>query len=332
MITGDNALTAKAIADKVGLKSKGVINGEDLDGMDEDQLKKRLDEGVNIFARTTPLHKFNILKVLQRASRVAMTGDGVNDALALKEADVGIAMNIKGTEVAKEASDMILLDDKFTTIVDSVKEGRKIFDNTRKFVNYLFVCNFAEVAVLFFATLFLTLKEPILLPVQLLWINLLTDGMPALALGVDSARKDIMSEPPRRKNEPIINKRLGWLIGAIGLKKTLVLFGTFFLAWSFVGIEEAKTTLFTGFILYEFVRIGSIRYQDKLGWFSNKWLVFALIGSLLLQLLIVYSPLGSYFGIVPLSLIAWGFLIGGVIVGYITAIWITKLVMRYVKG
>ena len=331
MITGDNPLTAEAIARRVGLESKGTLSGQDLDNLSDRKLKEKLEERINIFARTTPMHKLRILKILQEKNRVAMTGDGVNDALALKKADVGIAMNIKGTEVAKESSDMILLDDNFATIAAAVKEGRRIFDNIRKFINYLLVCNFAEVAVLFLATLFLALKEPILWPVQILWINLLTDGMPALALGVDPPRKNIMSEAPRAKDEPLLDKRLAWLIGIIGLKKTIILFATFFLVWAIAGIGEARTTLFTGFILYEFVRIGTIRYQDKIGWLANKWLVATLAGSVLLQFLIIYSPLNTFFHITPLTVYDWLILLGGVIIGYFAAIAITKSVIKFVK-
>jgi Ca2+-transporting ATPase len=330
MLTGDNPLTAKAIADEIGLESKGVIEGKDLDNLSNKELENQLNSGVNIFARISPFHKLRILEILKKDNRVAMTGDGVNDALALKRADVGIAMGIKGTEVAKEASDMVLLDDNFATITAAIKEGRRLFDNIRKFVNYLFVCNFAEVAVLFLSTLFLTLQEPILLPMQILWINLLTDGLPALALGIDPARPDVMLRPPRKKEEPIINKCQLWLIGTIGIKKMIVLFATFFIVLP-LGIEKARTALFTGFILYEFVRIGSIRYQDKLKWFSNKWLVSALIGSVLLQLLIIYTPLSKMFHIVPLGIYEWLILFGGVCIGYVSAIIITKVIMKFVK-
>ncbi len=331
MITGDNPLTAEAIAHKIGLESKGTLSGKDLDDLSDKQLKERLERGINIFARTTPMHKLRILKILQEKNRVAMTGDGVNDALALKKADVGIAMNIKGTEVAKESSDMILLDDNFATITAAIKEGRRIFDNIRKFINYLLVCNFAEVAVLFLATLFLSLKKPILWPVQVLWINLLTDGMPALALGVDPPRKNIMSEMPRAKDKPLLDKQLTWLIGAIGFKKTIVLFAVFFLIWAFSGIDQAKTALFTGFILYEFVRIGTIRYQDKIGWLANKWLLVALASSVLLQFLIIYSPLNVFFHVTPLTMHSWLVLLGGAVVGYASAIAITKLVVKFIK-
>jgi len=329
MLTGDNPLTAKAIAEEVGLESEGIVKGDELDRLSDKELAEKLNS-INIFARISPFHKLRILDILRKRYRVAMTGDGVNDALALKRADVGISVG-SGTEVAKQASDIILLDDNFASIVSAVKEGRRSFDNIRKFISYLFVCNLAEVGVLFLATLFLTLKNPILIPIQILWINLLTDGLPALALGADPARPDIMEEPPRKKGESVINKRFAWLIGTIGIKKIIVLFATFFLVLFISGIEQARTALFTGFVLYEFVRIGSIRYQEKLNWFSNKWLLFALVGSLLLQLLIVYSRIGQYFHIVPLGIYAWFVLIGGIIIGYTSAIMITKMVIRYVK-
>ncbi len=330
ILTGDNPLTARAIANEIGLKSKDVLIGKELDKLSDKELEAKLKSGTNIFARISSFHKLRILEILKKENKVAMTGDGVNDALALKKADVGIAMEIRGTEVAKEASDMILLDDNFATITLAIKEGRRIFDNIRKFVNYLFVCNFAEVGILLLATLFLTLKEPILLPIQILWINLLTYGLPALALGVDPARPDIMHKLPRKKGEPIINKRLGWLIGTIGIKKMLILFATFFVILPF-GVELARSTLFTGFILYEFVRIATIRYQEKLNWFSNKWLLIALFGSVALQLLIIYTPLNRFFHIVPLGWYEWAILLAGILLGYILAILITKLILKFVK-
>ena len=184
--------------------------------------------------------------------------------------------------------------------------------------------------MVFFGTLVWALKEPILLPVQILWINLLTDGLPALALGADPARKGIMENPPIKRSEPIINKQLAWLIGSIGLKKTIILGITFFITLS-LGFEIARTTLFTGFILYEFVRIGSIRYRERLTWFSNKYLLAALVGSIVLHLGLLYSPLGSYFGVAPLGIFSWSVLITGVVVGYILAIVITKIIVKYVK-
>jgi len=330
MLTGDNPLTAKSIAEQVGLESKGFLEGKDLDKMIDEDLEKKLKEGVNIFARISPFHKLKILEILKKEYRVAMTGDGVNDSLALKKADVGIAMGIRGTDVAKEASDIVLLDDNFATIVETIKEGRKIFDNIQKFINYLFVCNFAEVAVIFFATLFLTLKEPLLFPAHLLWINLLTDGLPALALGADPPREDILRNPPRKKDKGIIDKRLSWLIILIGIENTIMLFGLFFLTLPF-GMGVARTTLFTGFIFYEFVRIASIRTQEKLDWLSNKFLLLTLALSLILQFIIVYSPLNQFFKIVPLNLYSITIILIGTSISYFVSVFTTKLVMRYIR-
>ncbi|MDK2849788.1 MAG: P-type Ca2+ transporter type [Candidatus Woesearchaeota archaeon] len=329
MITGDNPDTALAIAKEVGIESHAALVGTEIDKLSDFELEEKL-KTINVFARVDPMHKLRLLEILQRQGNiVAMTGDGVNDSLALKKADVGIAMGIKGTDVAKEASDMILLDDNFATITVAIKEGRRVFDNIRKFVNYLFVCNFAEVGVLFLATLFLTLKEPVLLPVHLLWINLLTDGLPALALGVDPPVKDIMKRPPRKINEPIINKQLMTLIFSIGTKKMLLLFLTFFIILRF-GLPRARTALFTGFILYEFVRIASIRAQEKLNFFSNKLVVLSLVFSLLLQLFVIYSPLNRLLDVVPLGIFEWGILIIGTLVGYMLAIFITRIVVKYI--
>jgi Ca2+-transporting ATPase len=330
MITGDNPVTAQAIANLVEIKTEGVLLGKDIDKLSDSELRAKLKAGVNIFARTTPMHKMRILQVLEKKYRVAMTGDGVNDSLALKQANVGVAMGQKGTAVAKEASDIILLDDNFSTIVAAVKEGRRIFDNIRKFINYLLVSNFAEVSVLFLATFLFTLDEPILMPAQILWINLLTDGLPALALGVDPANRDIMKFKPRPKNEPIINKKLGWLIGVMGIKKTIILLVTFLIVLS-SGENLARTTLFTGFILYEFIRIASIRSQEKLSWFSNPWLLFALLSSLCLQLLIIYSPLSVFFNLEPLGFSQWLVLGAGMVIGYILAIIITKVIDNLFK-
>ena len=333
MLTGDNPLTAKAIAEEVGINTNKVMDGTEIEKIDDEALYKKITEGCYVFARLTPEHKLRIMTLLQKKDNiVAMTGDGVNDALALKKADIGVAMGIRGTDVAKEASDLILLDDNFVTIVTAIKEGRRIFDNIRKFTNYLLTSNFAEVAVIFFATIFLTLKEPILLPIQLLWINLLTDGFPALALGVDPAKKGIMEEPPRKKSESIINKRLYWTIGTIGITKTIILFATFFLALYFTRNNDiARTTIFTGFILYEFIRIAVIRHQEQLTWMSNKFLLLALAISVLLQIIIIYTPINTLFGITSLHTLSWIILISGVIVGYVLSIGISKIIVKRVK-
>jgi len=329
MITGDNPMTAQAIAEKVGLDSKGVMEGSELDQIEPEELKEKLESGINIFARTSPFHKLNILEVLEKDHNVAMTGDGVNDALAIKKASVGISMGKKGTEVAKQASDVVLLDDNFSTIKDAIKEGRTIFDNIRKFINYLLTCNFAEVAVIFLATLFFALEDPILFPVQLLWINLLTDGLVALALGVDPPVHDVMKKGPRKIDEPVINSQLGWLIGLIGIVKTALLLLSFLYVKQY-DAELARSVLFTAFVLYEFVRIGTIRYQEKLNWLSNKWLLLSLVVSVVLQVMIIYTPLNGFFYVEPLGLKEWSVLVVGCLVGFVLALPITKLVVKWV--
>jgi Ca2+-transporting ATPase len=243
------------------------------------EIDKILAGNNNIFARTSPFHKLKILTSLKNQGQVvAMTGDGVNDALALKKSDVGVAMGIKGTEVSKEASDIILLDDNFATIRNSILEGRRIFDNIRKFVNYLLTCNLAEVIVILVATL--SLPFVALYPVQILWINLITDGLVALALSIDPAKPNIMKRKPRNKNEGIIDKKLGILILTNGILMSIVLLVMFFNVIS-LGEEIARTMLFTGFILFEFIRLGLIKYNEDLksikDWFLNKFLNFYII-------------------------------------------------------
>lgn len=335
MVTGDNPLTAESIGKDVGIETNGVLTGSDIDKMSKDKLKESLDNGVNIFARVSPFHKLKILEILEKEGHiVAMTGDGVNDSLALKKADVGIAMGIKGTEVAKEASDIVLLDDNFATIRNAVKEGRRIFDNIRKFVDYLLTCNVAEVAVVLIATIFLPFIS--LYPVQILWINLITDGLPALALSIDPSRPDVMKRKPRKRSEGIINKKLALLIGGIGTKKSLVIIATFLATLLLTNnVEKARTVLFTGFIMYEFVRIGVIRYNEKLtslkDWLANKFLIYSLAISVVLQLIIIYTPLSTYFKVVPLGLLEWTILIIGTVTGFALGILIAWAIDKVTK-
>ncbi|MEE9579903.1 MAG: HAD-IC family P-type ATPase, partial [Nitrosomonadaceae bacterium] len=267
-----------------------------------------------------------ILKALQENGHVvAMTGDGVNDAPALKNADIGVSMGIRGTDVAKQTSDMVLLDDNFATIVDAVRNGRTIFDNIRTFVRYLLTTNLAEVFVVFLASLFGHLP---IMPVQLLLINFLTDGLPALALGVDPTRKGTMQRKPRKKAEGIMNRKsIYWIVG-IGIELGLVLLAIFFIGLK-NGLATARTMVFTGFVLYEFVKISAIRYQQQLSWFSNKWLVLATTGCIALQLAILYTPLNRLFHVVPLGLFEWLILLLGAGISWILAMLITKYVVRY---
>jgi len=324
MITGDNKITAQVVAKEIGI-GKNILEGKDLDGISSEQLRARVKE-VDIFARVSPMHKVGILKALQENGHiVAMTGDGVNDAPALKNADVGVSMGIRGTDVAKQTSDMVLLDDNFATIVDAVRNGRTIFDNIRNFVRYLLTTNLAEILVIFLASLFGYLP---IMPVQLLLINFLTDGLPALALGVDPTRKGTMQRKPRKKAEGIMNRKsIYWIIG-IGIELALVLLAVFFIGLK-NGLATARTMVFTGFVLYEFVKISVIRYQQQLSWFSNKWLVLAITGCIALQLAILYTPLNRLFHVVPLGLFEWLILLLGAGVSWILAVLITKYVVRY---
>ncbi len=326
MITGDNPLTARAIAEEIKLPTDGVITGSELDQMSDGELDRAIRRGVNVFARVNPFHKLKILESLQRQNHVvAMTGDGVNDALALKRADVGIAMG-DGTQVAKEAADMVLLDNNFLNIRDAVKEGRTIFNNIRKFTDYLLTCNFAEVLSVLAMTLFL--PKMILYPIQILWINLITDGLPAIALGVDPSTPSIMKQPPRPKDEGVLNQRLLLNISGIGFKKAAMLLLTYFLAEMFFP-TSAITVFFTGYIVYEFVRIGVIRYNEgEPGWLRNKWLNLALLISVILHVLLIYSPLNSVFHAVPLGGGEWVLLIVMGIISYYLGIAISRLAAK----
>jgi len=302
MITGDNALTASAIGEQIGVDS-AVLTGSEIEALDEETLRERV-EAVDVFARAEPSHKVRILKALQaNGHRVAMTGDGVNDAPALKNADVGIAMGVRGTDVAKEASDIVLLDDNYATIRNAIRRGRTIFDNIWKFVAYLLSANVAEVAVVFIASLFGYLVLP---AVQLLWINLLTDGLPALAVGADPGG-DVMERTPRERATGIIDGEMLQFIAGAGLTATALFLG---LLWYVLDgapsvTPYAMTMVFTGFVGFEFVKLYVVRWMRGTSPISNRWLALAVAGSILLQLAVLYTPLNDYFDTVPLGVGDW---------------------------
>jgi Ca2+-transporting ATPase len=294
MITGDFKGTAVAVARELGIEGRAVSGDElreiDLDGAVED---------IGVYARVNPEDKLRIVEALKKHGHVvAMTGDGINDAPALKTADIGIAMGITGTDVAKEASDMVLLDDNFTSIVSAVEEGRAIYDNIRKFVNYLLSSNIGEVLVVFTAIL-IGLPLP-LLAVQILWINLITDGLPALALGIDPAAEGIMDRKPRPPGANIMSG----LTPQIFFMGTLICIATLFTYWKGLpaGIETARTMAFTTLVVLEIVRVQIIRISYRIPLLANLWLWLALGGSLVLQAFVIYTPFGRIFKAVPLDL------------------------------
>ena len=322
MITGDNLLTAKAIAKEVGIEGK-AIEGRHLDEMSDEELYDMIDE-IGIVARSSPIHKLRVLKAFKKKGYVVgMTGDGVNDAPALKKADVGIAMGITGTDVTKQVADMILLDDNFSTIIKAVKQGRTIFNNIRKFVNYLLSANFAEVGIVFIGSLF---GYVVLKPVQLLWINLMTDGAPAIALGMDPSPPDIMNKD-HKKNKKIMDKKLTYKIIIGGIALTLTLLFLFFQSLR-EGIIYMQTIIFSSLVFYEFLRIWVIRKEEKVRFRDNMWLVFALAFSSILQLIIIYTPLRKYFGIVPITPSGWVYLLLGGMIFFFLSYGFEKILER----
>lgn len=315
MITGDSPKTALAIARRIGLRAEQAYRGSDIDSMDDETLSQALEKEA-VFARTTPEHKMRIVTILQGAGHVVgMTGDGVNDAPALKKADIGIAMGIRGTDVAKGASDMILTDDNFASIIGAVEEGRRQYDNIQKFVRYLLSSNTGEVIAIFVNIL---LGGPlILLPVQILWMNLVTDGMTAVALGLEPVEKGIMKRPPRASKEPVLDKKgiimillLGGYIGA----GTLWLFHHYLAMGQANSVGTAETMAFTGIILLEKLNVFNFRTLREplyaVGFFTNPWVIGAWLVTVGLQICAVYVPfLQNALHTVPLGLKDWGLML-----------------------
>jgi Ca2+-transporting ATPase len=308
MITGDHPITAHAIAKRLGIleaHQNGVITGVELNSLSDMQLKTRVGN-IRVYARASPEQKIRIVKALQHNGEfVAMTGDGVNDAPALKQADIGVAMGKKGTDVAREASDMILVDDNFATIVAAIREGRRIFDNIRKFIKYTMTSNSGEIWTLFLAP-FLGLPIP-LLPIQILWINLVTDGLPGLALSAEPQERGIMHRPPRPPQESIFAHGMwqhmvgvGLLIGGLSLAGQ---------AWAYhSGSENWQTVVFTVLTFSQLVQVLVIRSEREslitIGLFSNLPLLGAVLLTVALQLMVIYLPFfNAIFHTSPLKLI-----------------------------
>jgi Ca2+-transporting ATPase len=312
MITGDHKDTAVAIAEELrGVKGPiRSLSGIELDRLSDDELVRTVDE-VAVYARVSAEHKLRIVKAWKaRGAIVAMTGDGVNDAPAVKEADIGVAMGVTGTDVTKEAADMVVTDDNFASIAAAVEEGRAIFDNIRKTIYFLLSCNFSEVLVMLFAAL-VGLPLP-LLPIQILWMNLVTDGFPALALAVDPKSPDLMKQPPRRPEARLLDGGTLLAIGAQGVVLSAIALGAF--SYSLYGlhqeVEQARTVAFTVMVIAQLVHAFNCRSERlslfQVGMWTNRPLLLAFSLSIGVQVVVLtIPPIASIFKVVPLPIEDW---------------------------
>jgi P-type Ca2+ transporter type 2C len=293
MITGDHPLTARHVAQQVGIgDDDSFVIGAEIDRMTDEELREAA-HSVSVFARVSPEHKLRLIAAFRAdGAPAAMTGDGVNDAPALKQADIGVAMGITGTDVAKEAADMVLLDDNFATIVAAVEEGRVIYDNIRKFIKYLLTCNASELAVMIVGP-FLGLPIP-LLPLQILWMNLITDGLPALALGVEPPEDDVMDRPPRHAEETVFGGGVVPYIGGFGALMAVLSLAVGVWAWNVDGDGPWQTILFTTLIFSQLALALEVRSEKRslfsIGLLSNKPMLGAVAFGIAAQLVLIYVP------------------------------------------
>lgn len=314
MITGDHQLTARAIAEDLGISQPGdtILTGQELTRLSTQDLENTVPH-VSVYARVAPEHKLRIVQALQkRGEFVAMTGDGVNDAPALKQADIGIAMGITGTDVSKEASDMVLLDDNFATIVAATEEGRVVYDNIRRFIKYILGSNIGEVLTIAAAPL-MGLGGVPLSPLQILWMNLVTDGVPALALAMEPAEPNVMQRPPNNPRESIFARGLGSYMVRVGILLAILTIGL--MGWAYRYTHAAsypgdpdtwKTMVFTTLCLaqmgHALAARSDIRLTAQLNPFSNPYIWGAVLFTTGLQVLLIYVPaLAQFFGLHPLS-------------------------------
>ncbi|MEY8343036.1 calcium-translocating P-type ATPase, SERCA-type [Niallia circulans] len=316
MITGDHVITANAIAKQLGIannRSK-VMEGKELSDLSLKELED-IVEDVAVFARVSPEHKLKIVQAFQnRGHVVAMTGDGVNDAPAIKKADIGIAMGITGTDVAKEASSLVLMDDNFASIKSAIVEGRNIYENIRKFIRYLLASNVGEILVMLFAML-LALPLP-LVPIQILWVNLVTDGLPAMALGLDRPEDNVMKRGPRSPNEGVFSRGLGWKVISRGFLIGISTILAFMFAYNNnpENLEYAQTVAFITLVLAQLIHVFDCRSEKSIlsrNPFGNMYLVWAVISSLVLALAVIYVPgLQEIFHTLPIAMKDWPMIIG----------------------
>jgi len=328
MITGDHKLTAVAIAKEMGIYKKGdmVLTGEELDKLSDEEFYK-IVEKVTVYARVSPMHKLRIVETLKKRGEhiVAMTGDGVNDAPALKKADIGVAMGITGTDVSKEASDMILVDDNYATMVTALEGGRHIYDNIRKYIRFLMSCNFDELVVI---GTFALLGYPLpYLPVQLLWINLVTDGPPAIALSVDPAEKDIMKRKPRDPKKGIFHGMLVFMLVSF-ICQTFGSLTLFSVGYHLYGDEDvARTMNFIQSALFELFVVWNCRSETRSIWrmgkdaLKNKYFTLAVLFGIAITISLPYIPvLSDAFHVVPLTLTQWAMTIGVASIGLLVVL------------
>ncbi|WP_226528246.1 calcium-translocating P-type ATPase, SERCA-type [Metabacillus niabensis] len=316
MITGDHIITAKAIAQQLNILPQNgkVMEGKDLSDLSVEELEEIVDD-VYVFARVSPEHKLKIVKALQsRGHIVAMTGDGVNDAPAIKAADIGISMGVTGTDVAKEASSLILVDDNFATIKSAIKEGRNIYENIRKFIRYLLASNVGEILVMLFAML-LALPLP-LVPIQILWVNLVTDGLPAMALGLDKPEGDLMNRKPRHPKEGVFARGLGWKVVSRGFLIGIVTLAAFMIVYyrNPDDLAYAQTIAFSTLVMAQLIHVFDCRSEKSIferNPFGNMYLIGAVISSILLMLVVIYyPPLQPIFHTLPILARDWLLILG----------------------
>jgi Ca2+-transporting ATPase len=314
MIAGDHPGTGEAVARELGLLKNGhVVTGAELESISDSEFERKVED-IEVYARVSPEHKLRVVNALQNNGHVvAMTGDGVNDAPALKKADVGLAMGITGTDVTREASDMVLTDDNFASIVGAVEEGRGIFGNVKKYLMYLLTTNIGEIGLIAGAVL-TGLPLP-LTAVQILYVNLATDGLPALALSVDPPEADLMNNPPRDSQKGIFTRPVIFLMLIGGIWTTVVSLSLFiWVLKSGRPVEQAMTLAFLSLIFIELMEayiFRSVRYSVFHKPFANKWLNLAIIWELMLLSLIIYIPvLHRPFGTYSLSVEDWVLVIG----------------------
>jgi Ca2+-transporting ATPase len=341
MITGDHKITAMAVARELGILKKGIaVTGAELDKLTDQEFENNVED-IEVYARVSPAHKLRVIEAFDKKGEiVAMTGDGVNDAPALKKADIGVAMGITGTDVSKEAAAMVLTDDNFASIVAAVEEGRGIFQNIKKYLIYLLSCNVGEVLIMFVAGV-MGMALP-LLAIHLLWVNLTTDGLPALALSVDPNDPDIMEQPPRDPKSSIFSRNMMITIGAIGVAMAATMLPMFMWKLTSEGgswrdlnnplIPEAQTMVLCTMVLFELFTVLACRSEIhsffKLGPLSNKWLIYAGLSSLAMLMCVLYIPaLNGPFHVVHMGAEDWRWIVPISISGFVI-VEIVKLIYR----